>query len=167
MTSVLAEGQQAPLFTLPDQHAAERPLSDFLAQGPVVLFFYPAASTPVCTAQACHFRDLAAEFAELGAVRVGISTDSVAKQGNFASRQGFDYPLLSDADGSVAAAFGVKRGLLGALAPTPTLTTRWPTCANAADRMGHGRAQACAASNAALNVLLGRITTSSLSLSGR
>jgi peroxiredoxin Q/BCP len=122
MTSVLAEGQQAPLFTLPDQHAAERPLSDFLAQGPVVLFFYPAASTPVCTAQACHFRDLAAEFAELGAVRVGISTDSVAKQGNFASRQGFDYPLLSDADGSVAAAFGVKRGLLGALAPVKRTT---------------------------------------------
>lgn len=122
MTSVLAEGQQAPLFTLPDQTGTPRPLADFLDEGPVVLFFYPAASTPVCTAQAYHFRDLAAEFAEVGAVRVGISTDSVAKQESFASRQGFDYPLLSDEDGAVAKAFGVKRGLLSAISPVKRTT---------------------------------------------
>lgn len=122
MTSVLTQGQQAPLFTLPDQHGAPRALGDFLAQGPVVLFFYPAAFTAVCTAQACHFRDLAAEFAALGAVRVGISTDSVAKQEAFASSQRFDYPLLSDEDGAVAAAFGVKRGLLGVFSPVKRAT---------------------------------------------
>jgi peroxiredoxin Q/BCP len=62
-----------------------------------------------CTAQSCHFRDLAAEFAAAGAQRVGISLDPIDKQKQFADRNGFDYPLLSDADGSVASAFGVKR----------------------------------------------------------
>ena len=62
----------------------------------MVLFFYPAAMTGGCTKEACHFRDLAAEFEEAGAQRVGISTDPVAKQKQFADMHGFDYPLLSD-----------------------------------------------------------------------
>ena len=102
-------GDQAPDFTLPDQDGTPRALSDLLAGGPVVLFFYPAAMTAGCTAQSCHFRDLAAEFAEVGAQRVGISPDSVRRQHEFATRHDFDYPLLSDGDGEVAARFGVKR----------------------------------------------------------
>ncbi|MFJ6675837.1 peroxiredoxin [Actinosynnema sp. NPDC091369] len=102
-------GDQAPDFTLPDQDGAPRALSDLLAAGPVVLFFYPAAMTAGCTAESCHFRDLAAEFAEVGAQRVGISPDPVARQNEFATKHAFDYPLLSDGDGEVAAAFGVKR----------------------------------------------------------
>ena len=78
--------------------------------------------TPGCTKEACHFRDLAAEFAAVGAQRVGISTDSVGKQAEFADRQKFDYPLLSDNDGAVATAFGVKRGLLGKLMPVRRTT---------------------------------------------
>jgi peroxiredoxin Q/BCP len=109
-------------FELPDQSGAPRKLSMLLADGPVVLFFYPAAMTPGCTREACHFRDLAGEFATIGASRVGISTDPVDKQANFADRQGFDYPLLSDADGEVAGAFGVKRGLLGKLMPVKRTT---------------------------------------------
>lgn len=109
-------------FQLPDQAGAQRKLSDFLADGPVVLFFYPAAMTPGCTKEACHFRDLAAEFAAVGAQRVGISTDSVDKQAQFAGKEKFDYPLLSDADGAVATAFGVKRGLLGKLMPVKRTT---------------------------------------------
>ncbi|MCV7194624.1 peroxiredoxin [Mycolicibacterium brumae] len=109
-------------FTLPDQTGTPRRLSDLLADGPVVLFFYPAAMTPGCTKEACHFRDLAAEFAAAGAQRVGISTDAVDKQARFAEKEKFDYPLLSDADGSVASAFGVKRGLLGKLAPVKRTT---------------------------------------------
>ncbi len=93
-----------------------------LADGPVVLFFYPGADTPVCTAEACHFRDLAADFAAAGAQRVGISMDSVAAQARFAAKRSFDYPLLSDADGAVAAQFGVKRGLLGKIAPVKRTT---------------------------------------------
>ncbi|MEU4765291.1 peroxiredoxin [Actinosynnema sp. NPDC023794] len=102
-------GDQAPDFTLPDQDGTSRALSDLLADGPVVLFFYPAAMTAGCTAESCHFRDLATEFAEVGAQRVGISPDSVQRQNQFATRHDFDYPLLSDGDGAVAAAFGVKR----------------------------------------------------------
>jgi peroxiredoxin Q/BCP len=83
----------------------------------LVLFFYPAANTPVCTAEACHFRDLSGEFAALGASCVGISTDSTEVQAGFATKQRLDYPVLSDRDGAVAAEFGVKRGLLGKLAP--------------------------------------------------
>ncbi|MEQ0557856.1 peroxiredoxin [Amycolatopsis sp. NEAU-NG30] len=105
-------GDLAPDFTLPDETGTDRRLSDFLATGPVVLFFYPAAMTTGCTAESCHFRDLAAEFAEVGAHRVGISPDDVAKQRQFSEAHGFDYPLLSDVDGIVAKQFGVWRKLL-------------------------------------------------------
>lgn len=102
-------GDLAPDFSLPDQDGVERKLSELLENGPVVLFFYPAAMTAGCTAQSCHFRDLAAEFAEAKAQRVGISTDDVAKQKQFAELNNFDYPLLSDVEGEVAEQFGVKR----------------------------------------------------------
>jgi peroxiredoxin Q/BCP len=109
-------------FELPDQTGAPRKLSALLADGPVVLFFYPAAMTPGCTREACHFRDLAAEFATVGATRVGISADDVRKQAKFADMQKFDYPLLSDTEGKVATQFGVKRGLLGKVMPVKRTT---------------------------------------------
>ena len=115
-------GDTVPDFELPDQTGTIRSLTSLLADGPVVLFFYPAAMTPGCTKEACHFRDLAGEFAAAGANRVGISTDPVAKQAKFADIQNFDYPLLSDADGKVATQFGVKRGLLGKLMPVKRTT---------------------------------------------
>lgn len=115
-------GDTAPDFQLPDQAGTIRTLTSLLADGPVVLFFYPAAMTPGCTKEACHFRDLAGEFTAVGANRVGISTDPVTKQAKFADIQSFDYPLLSDADGKVAAQFGVKRGLLGKLMPVKRTT---------------------------------------------
>ncbi|MFI9012359.1 peroxiredoxin [Actinosynnema sp. NPDC053489] len=102
-------GDRVPDFTLPDQDGTPRSLSGLLADGPAVLFFYPAAMTSGCTAESCHFRDLAAEFAEVGAQRVGISRDPVERQNRFATLNDFDYPLLSDVDGEVAARFGVKR----------------------------------------------------------
>ncbi|MFJ8815061.1 peroxiredoxin [Amycolatopsis thermoflava] len=102
-------GDVVPDFTLPDERGEPRSLSGFLSAGPVVLFFYPAAMTPGCTAESCHFRDLAKEFAEVGAQRVGISPDPVARQQEFSARHGFDYPLLSDAEGEVARKFGVRR----------------------------------------------------------
>jgi peroxiredoxin Q/BCP len=105
-------GDLAPDFTLPDDQGRDRRLTDFLATGPVVLFFYPAAMTGGCTAESCHFRDLAAEFAAVGAHRVGISPDGVTKQRRFSEANGFDYPLLSDVEGEVAKQFGVWRKLL-------------------------------------------------------
>ncbi|TCC00277.1 peroxiredoxin [Micromonospora zingiberis] len=104
-------GELVEDFELPDETGQVRRLSEFLARGPVVLFFYPAAMTRGCTAESCHFRDLAAEFAAVGAQRVGISRDSVARQAEFSRRNGFDFPLLSDPDGVVADQFGVRRRL--------------------------------------------------------
>ncbi|MBB4909121.1 peroxiredoxin [Actinophytocola algeriensis] len=102
-------GELAPDFELPDETGTTRALREFLETGPVVLFFYPAAMTKGCTAESCHFRDLAAEFAAVGAHRVGISPDAVDRQAEFSEKHGFDYPLLSDADGAVATGFGVRR----------------------------------------------------------
>ena len=102
-------GELAPDFALPDETGTTRALRTFLETGPVVLFFYPAAMTKGCTAESCHFRDLAAEFAAVGAHRVGISPDAVDRQAAFSEKHGFDYPLLSDVDGEVAKRFGVRR----------------------------------------------------------
>lgn len=101
----------APDFTLNDQAGHERTLSTMLLDGPVVLFFYPAALSPGCTKESCHFRDLASEFAALGAQQVGISMDSTDRQGQFALKHSLDYPLLADVDGDVARRYGVKRSL--------------------------------------------------------
>jgi len=105
----LAPGDDAPDFELPDQGGTPRRLSTMLADGPVVLFWYPKALTTGCTAESCHFRDLAAEFAEVGAQRVGISADPPDRQAAFDEKHGLGYPLLSDADKTVARAYGVKR----------------------------------------------------------
>jgi thioredoxin-dependent peroxiredoxin len=104
-------GDTAPDITLPDQTGAVRSLSSIAGGKRTVLFFYPAAMTSGCTKESCHFRDLATSFAAADAVRVGISLDSVDKQKEFSDKHAFDYPLLSDADGTAAKAFGVKRPL--------------------------------------------------------
>lgn len=111
----MIEGEKAPDFTLFDHTGRPRTLSALLSDGPVVLFFFPLASSPVCTAQACHFRDLSNEFAMVSAQRVGISLDTVDRQAHFAQQRSFDYPLLSDADGVVCELFGVRRGRLAKL----------------------------------------------------
>jgi peroxiredoxin Q/BCP len=118
----IKRGDRAAEFELPDQSGTARSLTELLANGPIALFFYPAAMTPGCTKEACHFRDLASEFAAVGASRVGISTDPVDKQAKFADKESFDYPLLSDRDGTVASQFGVKRGLLGRFMPVKRTT---------------------------------------------
>jgi peroxiredoxin Q/BCP len=113
-------GDKIDDFELPDETGTTRTLSELLADGPIVLFFYPAALTAGCTAEACHFRDLAAEFAAAGARPVGISGDSVEKQQEFTGRHNLGMPLLSDADGTIRERFGVKRGFT--LAPTKRVT---------------------------------------------
>lgn len=105
-------GDLAPDFTLADDTGTERTLSTMLADGPVVLFFYPLASSGGCTAESCRFQDLASEFAEFGAQRVGISADSVEKQRTFSSVNSFDFPLLSDPGGVVAKQFDAERSWL-------------------------------------------------------
>jgi peroxiredoxin Q/BCP len=100
-------------FELPDETGTPRRLSDLLATGPIVLFFYPAAMTSGCTKESCHFRDLREEFASVGAQPVGISGDKIDKQAQFSAKHSFGYPLLSDPDRVVAGQLGVARGLLG------------------------------------------------------
>jgi thioredoxin-dependent peroxiredoxin len=107
----MQKGDVVPDFTLPDQTGAPRKLSDFLADGPVVLFFYPAAMTYGCTKESCHFRDMAGEFAAVGAQPVGISADTVDKQKQFDEKESLGFPLLSDPDREVAAQLGVKRSV--------------------------------------------------------
>jgi peroxiredoxin Q/BCP len=118
----IQEGDRVDEFELPDQTGTMRTLTGLVADGPIALFFYPAAMTPGCTKEACHFRNLAGEFAAVGAGRVGISADAVDKQAKFADQQRFDYPLLSDTDGEVATRFGVKRALLGKFMPVKRTT---------------------------------------------
>ncbi len=106
----MRKGDVVPDFELPDQTGTPRTLSGFLAEGPVVLFFYPAAMTYGCTKESCHFRDLATEFAAVGAQSVGISADAVEKQKRFDEKESLGFPLLSDPDRVVAAQLGAKRG---------------------------------------------------------
>ncbi|MFD3589425.1 peroxiredoxin [Streptomyces sp. NPDC058683] len=120
MAGTVEVGSKVEDFALPDETGTTRTLTELLADGPVVLFFYPAALSPGCTTEACHFRDLAAEFAAAGARPVGISGDSVERQQEFAGKHTLGMPLLSDADGTVRERFGVKRGI--ALAPTKRAT---------------------------------------------
>ena len=96
-------------FELPDENGTPRRLSELASSGPVVLFFYPAAMTYGCTRESCHFRDLNGEFEALGAHPVGISADEVSKQKQFSDKHSFPFPLLSDAQGTVATQLGARR----------------------------------------------------------
>lgn len=102
-------GDQVSDFTATDQDGRQRSLSSLLADGPVVLFFYPKAMTSGCTAETCHFRDLGAEFDAVGAQRVGISADSPELQAKFDAKNSLGYPLLSDPDRKIAKELGAKR----------------------------------------------------------
>jgi peroxiredoxin Q/BCP len=88
-------------------------LSDFRGQKVVVLFFYPADDTLICTKEACAFRDSYEAFVEAGAEVIGISGDSDASHQAFAGKHHLPFHLISDADGSLRRLFGVPRSLLG------------------------------------------------------
>jgi peroxiredoxin Q/BCP len=104
-------GDRAPDFTLPSSGGKEVTLSDLYASKTVVVFFYPKDDTPGCTVEACSFRDRYDAFAEAGAEVVGISSDSIDSHDKFASKHKLPMTLLSDSDGKVREAFGVKATL--------------------------------------------------------
>ncbi len=106
-------GDPAPKFELPDQKGEVFRLEEALTRGPVVVFFYPKDETPVCTLEACSFRDAHEDFVGLGATVVGISSDDVASHKRFAARYGLTYPILADVDGVIRRQFGVPRGMFG------------------------------------------------------
>jgi thioredoxin-dependent peroxiredoxin len=101
----LQPGDQAPAFTLPDSEGKPVSLSDYLGRS-VVVYFYPAASTPGCTKQACDFRDSIGDLAGAGYDVVGISPDKPEKLAKFAAEEGLNFPLLSDPDRKVLAGWG-------------------------------------------------------------
>ena len=110
MTTRLEVGQLAPAFTLPDQDGQEVSLADFSGKK-VILYFYPAASTPGCTKQACDFRDSLASLEAAGYVVLGISKDTPAKLKKFEANEALTFPLLSDPDltaHNLYAAYGEK-----------------------------------------------------------
>lgn len=94
-------GNRAPDFTLLDQNEQPVRLADLLGKGALVLFFYPKASSPVCTAEACAFRDAYTTFSDQGVTVIGISDDPPAEQRKFAQRHRLPYTLLSDERGKV------------------------------------------------------------------
>ncbi|RZT84746.1 peroxiredoxin Q/BCP [Pseudonocardia sediminis] len=108
----MAIGDEVVDFELQDETGTPRKLSVLLENGPVVLFFYPIASSGGCTQEACHFRDLSGEFAGLGAQPVGISSDNVTKQSMFATSNQLGFPLLSDTGHKVAKSLGAWRAWL-------------------------------------------------------
>ncbi len=102
-------GDIVPDFKATLDDGSVKSLSELVESGPAVFFFYPKAFTGGCTAEACHFRDLAGEFAEVGAQRFGVSRDDVETQARFRQEHGFDYPLIADTSGEIAKVFGAKR----------------------------------------------------------
>lgn len=103
---MIETGATAPAFTLPDQDGNPVSLADY-AGTTVVLYFYPKASTPGCTVQACGVRDHLPNYAEAGAVVIGVSPDPVRRVKRFADEQKLDFTLLADEDHAVCEAYGV------------------------------------------------------------
>jgi peroxiredoxin Q/BCP len=111
---VLAEGDRAPDFSLPDQNGEQVKLSDLKGET-VVLYFYPRADTPGCTTQACGVRDHNADYEKAGARVIGISPDEVKAIDRFAGKYDLDFTLLADADHAVAEEYGtwVEKSMYG------------------------------------------------------
>lgn len=108
----LAVGVKAPDFQALDQNGQTVRLSDYRGRW-VVLFFYPKDNTPICTREACGFRDAYEEFLDIGAVVLGVSSDPPESHARFAEKHRLTFPLLTD-DGSLSRLFGVRK-LLGIL----------------------------------------------------
>jgi peroxiredoxin Q/BCP len=115
---MLAKGTQAPDFALADQDGRKHTLKSLLADGPLILYFYPADFTPGCTKEACSFRDLHQELMRARLRVVGVSPQDVASHRRFADEHDLNFPLLADPDKVAVKAydvdgplgFGVRRG---------------------------------------------------------
>ena len=111
---MLAEGEKAPAFTLPDQNGEKVKLSDLKGQT-VVLYFYPKADTSGCTTQACGVRDRRADYEAAGVRVIGVSPDEVKDVDKFAGKYDLDFTLLADTDHAVAEKYGtwVEKSMYG------------------------------------------------------
>jgi peroxiredoxin Q/BCP len=102
---MLKVGDMAPDFSLPDDAGSEVRLSTLLAKGPVLLYFYPADFTPVCTREACAFGALEPELAKAGVSLLGISPQDSASHARFREHYSLPFPLLADPDKKVVRAY--------------------------------------------------------------
>lgn len=102
----LKAGDKAPNFSALDEQGNTISLEDYKGKK-LVVFFYPKASTPGCTAEACNLNDNFERFQAQGYEILGVSADSAKRQANFKNKYGFKYPLLADEDKAVIEAFGV------------------------------------------------------------
>ena len=100
-------GEKAPDFAQPDQHGNVLTLGDALSRGRLLLYFYPADFTPVCTAESCAFRDRYDDVTDVGAEIIGVSPQSVASHQQFASQFDLPFSLLSDPQREMVNAYGV------------------------------------------------------------
>jgi peroxiredoxin Q/BCP len=98
-------GDRAPDFSLPSQDGKTVSLADFRGKNTVVLFFYPKDESPICTKEACSFRDAYEDFVKAGAAVIGISSDSAESHQRFAEHHRLPFLLLADTDGSLRKAF--------------------------------------------------------------
>jgi peroxiredoxin Q/BCP len=109
---MLTPGTPAPDFRLPDQTGALRSLADLRTgrggTGGLVLYFYPADFTPVCTKEACMFRDVYSQLSDAGLSVAGISPQSVESHAKFAAKYALPYPLLADTQGQAIRAYGAS-----------------------------------------------------------
>lgn len=105
-------GSPIPALSAKDQEGQLINLPDYGKQGFLLVFFYPKANTPGCTAQACSLRDSSADLTKRGVKILGISADQVSSQKEFATDQKLPYPLLADSENKIIQAFGVG-GLFG------------------------------------------------------
>lgn len=112
--TMLSVGDPAPTFQRTDQNGTRIDLAERLARGPVVLYFYPRDFTPVCTREACFFRDLYEELQQPNVSIVGVSSDADESHRSFAEQHRLPFSLVSDPDGALAEAFDVK-GLFGTM----------------------------------------------------
>jgi thioredoxin-dependent peroxiredoxin len=115
---MLKNGTRAPEFALEDQHGKRHTLKSLLADGPLILYFYPADFTPGCTKEACSFRDLQKDLVAARLRVVGVSPQDAASHQRFAEKHDLNFPLLADPDKKAVKAydvdgplgFGVRRG---------------------------------------------------------
>jgi len=105
---LIKAGERAPEFTLPDETAKERSLTELLSAGPIVLYFYPADFTPGCTRQACVLRDIHTEIESAGLRVVGVSPQSPESHARFKAEYQLPFVLLSDEQKTVVKMYGVN-----------------------------------------------------------
>jgi len=103
---ILQVGESVPAFSVSDDKGNTQQLSDYKGKK-LIVFFYPKANTPGCTAEACDLRDHFKELQEAGYALLGVSADSEKNQRNFSEKHDFPFPLLADEDKKVINAFGV------------------------------------------------------------